>query len=135
MAETLLLVHTPRQRFVVSKADVYALRTVGKQEAMPQAVHVALGTLFDPLDVSILKRQHGMVVPLRRKEITLLVDRIDMLDNLPVRHALPALLYSRLQDPWSIAAFEIESRLVIQLDVRAIARSLFSNLFYGHSRI
>lgn len=123
--DTLLLVHTPRQRFVVPKSDVYTIQSVISAEVQaPQTQQIALGTLFHPADVSTQKRQHAMIVPLRRREIALLVDRIDMLTTRPQHYDLPALLCSRLQQPWSVAAWEIENQLVIQLDVRAIARSI-----------
>lgn len=127
MASTLLLIHTQRQRFVVSSGDVYAIRSVAAADAPePQAIHVALGTLFGQADSSNAKRHHGMVVPLRRKVITFLVDRIDTLDTPPHQHPLPALLSSRLQAPWSLGVYEIEQQLVIQIDIRAIARSVLA---------
>lgn len=125
--ETLLLVHTPRQRFLASNADIYTIRAgLVEQEPAPNVVQIGLGAFFDPADVSMLKRQHGMVVPLRRKEITFLVDRIDLLEIRPQRYELPPLLVSRLRAPWALGAFAIDDQLVVHLDMRALARSVLS---------
>lgn len=123
-----LLISTPGHRYVVRRDDIDAIRLVDATP-MPEgerkdSIKVDLGALCDPVDQSLLLRRHGLYIPLRRKQIIIMVDRIDTLLEPIETQALPALLQRRLGYPWATGALMIADELVIQLDLRAVARSI-----------
>ncbi len=122
----LLVVTTAQHRYAVRRDDVSELRLIDAEASgggMQSWVKVDLGALLYPGDTSTQRRRHAMFVPLRRKQIVLMVDRIDMVEGtqpLP----LPMLLQARLLQPWSVGVLQIEDQVVVQIDIRAVARSV-----------
>jgi len=126
----LLIIRTAQHRYIVRREDVATLRAIARggdnsgEEADPPVIAAELGPLIDPDDVSTVQRRHALIIPLRRRNIALLVDAVDTI----VEHAdvqpLPQLLRERLHEPWATGVLLIDDQPVVQLDVRAIARSV-----------
>ena len=127
----LLIVRTAQHRYIVRREDVATLRAMtrsgsgdGREDADPSVIAVELGPLIDSSDVSTAQRRHALIIPLRRRNIALLVDAVDtIVDHVDVQ-PLPQLLRERLHEPWATGVLLIDDQPVVQLDVRAIARSI-----------
>jgi hypothetical protein len=104
----LLIVRTAQHRYIVRREDVATLRAMTRgddgrrEDADPSVIAVELGPLIDPADVSTVQRRHALIIPLRRRQ----------------------LLRERLREPWTTGVLLINDQPVVQLDVRAIARSV-----------
>ncbi len=127
----LLIVRTTRHRYVVRREDVATLRAINRRtgnvretDEDQSVIMVELGTLLDPEDVSEMQRRHALIVPLRRRTIALLVDAVDNLVDHAAVQPLPPLLHQRLHEPWATGVLLMDEHPVVQLDVRAIARSV-----------
>lgn len=127
----LLIVRTTRHRYIVPREDVATLRAFNRRAGHDQAedgdrtsLMVELGPLLDPDDVSEMQRRHALIVPLRRRTIALLVDAVDNLVDHAVVQPLPPVLRDRLREPWATGVLMIDEHPIVQLDVRAIARSI-----------
>lgn len=127
----LLIVRTTRHRYIVRREDVATLRAFNRRAGNDQeedadlsSIAVELGALLDPEDVSEMQRRHALIVPLRRRTIALLVDAVDNLVDHAVVQPLPPLLRERLREPWATGVLMLDEHPVVQLDVRAIARSV-----------
>jgi hypothetical protein len=126
----LLIVRTALRRYAVSREDVAELRLVAGPRDLetPGAggrpyVGVDLGALLDPADRSALIRRRALVVPLRRRNVALLVDRVDEFhEHLPVL-PLPELLRGRLREPWATGALLLGDEIIVAIDLRAVART------------
>jgi chemotaxis signal transduction protein len=90
------------------------------------AIAVNLGSLLDPADQSADGRMHGLVVPLRRRPIVFLVERVEQTMEQPMIQQLPALVNACLRDRWAVGVVDFEDHLLILLDLRAIARSIMA---------
>lgn len=128
-SNTVLLAQTARQRYAIKRDDVLSIELVGEEgpgqhfDARGNTyIGVELGALIDPADRSVQKRQRALLVALRRRIVALLVDHVEFVEA-DQAVALPALITERLQHPWAVAALTIEDTLVVQLDIRALARS------------
>jgi hypothetical protein len=125
----MLLAQTARRRYAVRRDDVLAIELIGEEgpgqhvDARGNAyIGCELGALIDPADCSAQPRRRALLVTLRRRMVALLVDHVELVEtDAPV--ALPALLAERLRQPWAVAALMIDGELVVQLDIRALARS------------
>lgn len=125
MGELLLLVRTARRRYAILRDDVFGIHALPSDAASdPALLLIDLGALFDPLDRSEQTRQHGLFVPLRRKQVVFLVEQIDLVEQPPHLMPLPPLLHARLSQPWALGAMMFDDEPVIQLDLRAVARSM-----------
>jgi hypothetical protein len=129
--DMLLIVKTAARRYAVRRDDVFEIRMVETTAALetgaPGAwpvVGVELGPLIDPDDRSRLARRRGLLVPLRRRYVALLVDDVETFLERSECAPLPALLRERLRLPWAIGALAQDDDLILLLDVRAIARSV-----------
>ena len=126
----LLIVRTARRRYIVRREDVATLRAMTRsdngrrEEADSSVIAVELGPLIDPDDVSTAQRQHALIIPLRRRSIALLVDAVDAIIDHADIQPLPPLLGELLREPWTTGVLLIDDQPVVQLDVRAIARSI-----------
>ncbi len=125
-----LIVQTARRRYAVSRDDVLDIRLVGGAGDLPLAddqgracLGVELGPLLDPDDQSALRRRRALVVPLRRQLVALLADRVESFHEHARIEALPALLAARLRQPWATGALLLDTDLIVQLDLRAVART------------
>lgn len=126
---TMLLAQTARRRYAIRRDDVLSIELIGEEgpsqhfDARGNAyIGLELGTLIDSSDCSTQRRRRALLVSLRRRIIALLVDHVELVETeTPV--ALPPLLAGCMQQPWSVAALMIEDDLIVQLDIRALARS------------
>lgn len=127
--DVLLLIQTARHRYAIQRSDVLSIESIGPEGASKHYdtrghpyMGFELGPLLDPQDRSTRSRQRALLVSLRRRMVALLVEHVEMLEAASVV-SLPALLMERRQQPWAIAALVWDNDLVIQLDLRAVARS------------
>ena len=128
--EMLIVVRTARHRYAVRRGDVFDIKLVPSTAALEAgalfdrpALGVELGPLLDPADQSIQSRRQALVVPLRRRYVALLVDYVEDLLEQFCCAPLPPLLAARLSQPWAIGALALENDLIVQLDLREIARA------------
>jgi hypothetical protein len=131
MATTvLMIVNTAIRRYAVRRDDLLDVKMAQSGDSFYMEgsldrpyIGFELGPLLDPADCSTLKRRRALIVPLRRRYIALMVDYIETFleqaDSIP----LPALLRERLDQPWAVGALILEDDVVVQLDLRAVARS------------
>jgi len=125
----MLIVRTARRRYAVRRDDVIEIKLVANATAMPcdergqPYLGFELGMLLDPTDRSELTRRRALVVPLRRRKIALLADRIDSFQEHSQTIALPELLGARLTQSWAIGALVLDDEVIVQIDLLAIARS------------
>jgi hypothetical protein len=126
----LMVVKTAMHRYVVRRDDLLDVKMARTGDILQvdgltdrPYLGFQLGQLLDPSDRSALSRFRALVVPLRRRYVALLVDNVETF----LEHAevlpLPELLRQRLQQPWATGALIMEDNLIIQLDLRAVARS------------
>jgi hypothetical protein len=127
--DLMLIVRTARRRYAVRRDDVMEIKLVVDATAMPHDergqpyVGFELGMLLDPADRSEMTRRRALVVPLRRRTIALLADRVDSFLEHIQTVALPGLLSARLSQPWAIGALVLDDEVIVQIDLHAIARS------------
>lgn len=130
--DILLIIRTTRHRYAIRRDDVIEIRLVPNPSAMPRDkrgrlyLGVELGPLLDPDDRSGLTRRHALIVPLRRRLIALLADSIDSFHEGAPVIPLPELLGARLREPWAIGALVLDDEVIVQLDLRAVARSVLA---------
>jgi hypothetical protein len=129
----LLIVRTPLRRYVVRRDDVFDIKLIPGPEALADnmlfdrpVVGVELGMLLDPADRGGLTRRRALLVPLLRRYVALLVDNVDAFLEQVQCVPLPPLLSARLGQPWAVGALALEDELLVQLDLRAIARSVLA---------
>lgn len=128
-----VVVKTAGARYAIRRADVFSMCLVSGDEDLralgtPErpALPVELGALLRDGDTSAPGRRHGLVVPLRRRPIVFLVERVDqMIEQAPIR-SLPQLITRHLREPWAIGVLEIADELTLLIDLRAVARSVFA---------
>lgn len=125
------MIQTALRRYVIDRGDVLSIRLVTRvadflsgAEFDRPCLGIELGPLLDPSDHSTLTRRRALVVPLRRRYIAFMVDYIDTLPERISSIPLPSLLRERLQQPWAVGALVIDADLIVQLDLRAVARSV-----------
>ena len=127
--DLLLIVRTARRRYAVRRTDVAEIRLVADTSTMPRDergqpyIGVELGPLLDPDDRSDLARRRALVVPLRRRKVALLADLVESFHEHAQVVALPELFSARLSQPWAIGVLLLGDEVIVQLDVRAVARS------------
>jgi hypothetical protein len=130
---TTVIVRTALRRYAIQRDDVTEIRLIAGPVDLEAGYlgrpcqGVELGPLLDPADHSALRRRRALLVPMRRRYIALLVDYIDTFLDRTVCAPLPALLRERLREPWAVGALIIEDDVVVQLDLRAVARSVLSH--------
>jgi chemotaxis signal transduction protein len=129
----LVIVHTATRRYAIRRDDLTAMQVVASAQDLAglssverPAIAVDLGSLLDPADQSNPGRKHGLVVPLRRRPIVFLVERVEQAIEQPTIQQLPALIKACLHDMWAIGVLDFEDHLLILLDLRAIARSIMA---------
>ena len=122
MNTMLLVVKTARHRYAVRRDELLDIR-IAQGAFAPEYPGFELGPVLDPGDRSGAKRWRALIVPMRRRTIALYIDDIETF----LEHAsclpLPGLLRERLQQPWVVGALMLGDDPVLQLDLRAVARS------------
>jgi hypothetical protein len=128
--DTLLIVKTAQHRYAVLRDDLLEIKLVARAsdlqasgQADRQYTSFELGPLLDPADRSTLLRRRALIVPMRRRYVALLVDYIETFLEHTKSTPLPALLRERLRQPWAVGALVFEDDVVVQIDIRAVARS------------
>ena len=126
----IMVVKTPTRRYAVRHDDLIDVRMARSTPTVQvdgpadrPYLGFQLGPLLDPADQATLPRCHALIVPLRRRYIALLVDSVETFLQHAEMHPLPELLRKRLDQPWAAGALIYEDDLMIQLDLRAVARS------------
>jgi hypothetical protein len=134
-----LIVQTARHRYAVRRDDVLDIKLVNDaadlqaDDARSRAyVGIELGPLLDPSDQTSLTRRRALVVPLEHQLVALLADRVESFYEHAHIEALPALLAAQLRQPWAIGAFMLDSDLIIQLDLRAVAHTALAEQMNEH---
>ena len=127
----LLILRTAKHRYAARHSDLAELRQVLDPTALQTAegndrsyVYIELGTLLDPTDISEQTRRHALLIPLRRRYIALLVDAVEAFREHDSSVPLPKLLHNHLAQPWAIGVLCYDDTPIVQLDLRAIARSV-----------
>src|SRR6266498_1662308 len=118
-ANVLMIVKTAQRRYAIRRDDLLDVK-MAQAGGMFQVedssdrpyLGFELGPLLDPADRSSLKRRRALIVDY-------IETFLEQADSSP----LPALLRERLIQPWAIGALILEDDLVVQLDLRAVARS------------
>lgn len=125
------MVRTAGRHYAVRRADLAGIRRVDAPLA-DQAdgtgqpwITAELGSLLDPSDTGVCTRPQALLVPLRRRTVALLVERVEEFLEQPSIQPLPALLSSRLCEPWAAGVLLVADELVVILDLRAVARTAF----------
>ena len=127
--DLMLIVRTAQRRYAVRRDDVIEIKLVADVAAMPRDdrgqpyIGFELGPLLDPADHSQLARRRALVVPLRRRKVALLADRIESFQERALVVALPELLGARLSQPWAVGALLLDDEVIVQIDLWAVARS------------
>jgi hypothetical protein len=127
--DLMLIVRTPHRRYAIRRDDVMEIRLVADVQAMPRDerghpyVGFELGLLLDPTDHGEMTRRRALVVPLRRRKVALLADRVDSFQEHAQVTALPELIKARLRQPWAIGALLVDDEVIVQIDLWAVARS------------
>ena len=130
----MLIVRTTLRRYAVCRDDVLEIKLVTDVADLQiedshgrSAIGVELGSLLDPADRSALVRRRALVVPLRRRLVALLVDHVELLQEHATVEALPALLQEQLRQPWASGALLLDTDVIVQLDLRAVARAALAS--------
>jgi hypothetical protein len=128
LSEMTLIVQTARHRYAVRRDDVSEIKLVADASAMANDeggpyLGIELGPLLDPEDRSSLARRRALVIPLRRRLVALLADRVESFQQNAQVVMLPELIGARLREPWAIGALVLDNEVIVQLDIRAVARS------------
>jgi len=126
----LIIVKTALRRYAVRRDDLIDVKMARAGDmfhiegsADRSYIGFDLGPLLDPADCSSLKRRRALIVPLRRRYVALMVDYVETFLEQANSIPLPALLRERLHEPWAVGALILEDGLVVQLDLRAVART------------
>lgn len=133
-SSAILIASTARRRYAFARGDVMSIRLAnsadglnGLDERGQPFISVELGPLLAPEDRSSLPRQRALVVPMRRRSIALLVDQVDQAPDDARVLPLPDLLRTRLSQPWATGVVLSQDVLMVQLDLRAIVRSVLAS--------
>jgi chemotaxis signal transduction protein len=131
--DLMLIISTNRHRYAIRRDDVLEIRLVPDTSVMPRDeqgrpyLGVELGPLLDPDDYSDTRRRRALVVPLRRRLVALLADSVDSFHEQAIPVPLPQLLGTRLSQPWAIGVLVLADEVIVQLDLRAVARSALAH--------
>jgi hypothetical protein len=128
--DILLIIRTALRRYAVRREDLLDVKLVVSAADLQAGglferpcIGVELGPLLDPADRSAQIRRRALIVPLRRRYIALLVDYVETFLERTGSVPLPALMRAQLRQPWATGALVLDDELVVQLDLRAVARS------------
>ncbi|MDZ4720084.1 MAG: hypothetical protein SH847_16655 [Roseiflexaceae bacterium] len=126
----IVLISTATRRYAIRRDDLTSMQVVATDQDLASlstaerpAIPIDLGALLDPADRSAPGRKHGLVVPLRRRPIVFLVERVEQSIEQATIRPLPTLISGCLRDIWAIGVLDFDDQLIILLDLRAVARS------------
>lgn len=129
----IMIVSTATRRYAVRRDDLTVMQVVASpadlyplQSTDRPAIPVDLGELLDPADQSVSGRKHGLVVPMRRRPIVFLVERVEQSIEQPTIQPLPVLITRCFKQAWAVGVLHVDNELTILLDLRAIARSILA---------
>lgn len=134
MNDVLLLVRTSLRRYAVRRSDLVGMRTVADPAELQPAdggrplIARELDALLEGVDRAEQRRRHALIVSMRRRNVALLVDAVEDLLERPVVQPLPALLRRHLREEWATGALLVGEEVVVQLDLRAVARSVLHRM-------
>ena len=104
----LVIVRTALRQYAIRRGDLANMLPVHTHadivalgNAQHPAVPVELGEWFDRADRSAPGRRHALVVPLRRRPIVFLVERIEQALENPQVHPVPAFIAHHLREEWA----------------------------------
>ena len=129
-ASALIILRTAQHRYAARHSDLAELRQVRDAAVLETVggdrpcVCVELGAFLDPADISTQTRRHALLIPLRRRYVALLVDAVEAFLEYDRSEPLPGLLQQHLTQPWAVGVLNYNDIPIVQLDVRAIARSV-----------
>lgn len=131
MSDTaLLIIRTARHRYAVRPNDIVDMKMLPDLSVLDSSsfrdrpcLAAELGPILDPADRSDAPR-HALFVTLRRRYIVLLVDAVESFLERGDGGPLPRLLREQLRQPWAVGALLVDTTPVIQIDLRAVARSV-----------
>jgi hypothetical protein len=126
----LLTLHTTLHRVAVQHHPDFELRQVAANGSLLRAdergrplLRAELGVLLDPRDQPAAARQHALIVPLRRRSVALLFQRVGALHEVHTAvAALPPLLARRLRHSWVLGVSLLEDVPTLVLDPRQLAQ-------------
>jgi hypothetical protein len=134
MANGLLIVRNERRRYAVRRDDLESVRLIagpvdlaGSDRNGRAPIGVELGAVLEGAAPVERARRHALTVLLRRRSIMLLVDEVEDFLEHPAVHPIPALLRDRLREPWAVGALLLGEEIVVQIDLRAVARSILTS--------
>jgi chemotaxis signal transduction protein len=131
----LLTIRTALHRYIVRREQVGEMRmvtgnddlTVPDERGRP-IINVDLGQILDPQDATRYARCHSLIIPMRRRSVGLLIERIEDAstdrETPDTVQALPPLLAGGLQYPWFSGVVVRDEIPLLVLDVRQIARDI-----------
>lgn len=120
-SQTLVVMTTATRRYAAHAADLSGVRRVAPGDS--HYVMFDLGALLDPADAAQEPLFAALIIPLRRRNVALLVTRVEhVLTHLP-EYPLPALVQQHLQQPWACGLVQFEDTVIVRLDPRAVVRS------------
>lgn len=130
----LLLIRTAHRRYIVRQDDLMAIVSIAHVDELGRSnrfdrpcLGVELGPLLDPADQTDQTRRHALMIPLRRRYVAILVDKVETFLEHTRATPLPALLRDRLREPWATGALVTDEDTIVELDLRAIARSVLAS--------
>jgi hypothetical protein len=133
MANGLLIVRTEQRRYAVRRDDLESVRLIagpvelaGPDRNGRAPISVELGAVLEGAAPTGRARR-ALTVLLRRRSIILLVDEVEDFLEHPVVQPIPALLRDRLREPWAVGALLLGAAIVVQIDLRAVARSILTS--------
>lgn len=126
-----VIIRTALRQYAIRRGDVASMlpihtpaEVVALGSAQYPALSVELGAWFDAADCSPAGRRHALIVPLRRRPIVFLVERIEQALENPHVHPVPSLLANGLREQWALGVITLEDQLAVLVDLRAVARSV-----------
>ncbi len=123
----LIVVRTERRRYALRRDDVLTLQ-VASDGALPrdpdgtQPLVAELAALIGSPEHSARRRQHALIVQLRRQRVALLVSEVLSFVHAAEVAPLPPLIAARRYREWAIGVVSYEGALIVALDARVVAR-------------
>lgn len=123
---TTLRIEAGQRRYAIVPAQVGALSLLNPADGPTDPrgrplICQDLGALLGETQPAPTGRRHALTIDLRRRSVSLLIDRIDSLDQPTPIQPLAPLLTRRLRWPWFLGAVIYSDEPLLVLDLRRIA--------------